>query len=160
MSVCRCRAELSLIDGFNAESYCFWALGAGCSSLWWHARDETGWLTPDRAAEDLATVLDWVAERAGEDIQVWGWSYGSMIGQHTAHRFPKHFRSLSLFGYPVNPDTEYGDRPGMTEPERRNNTAAAAASDFIVPGSLSEQAVAVYVREAPAADPLQKQRYH
>ena len=50
--------ELSLMDGFNALGYSVWALDArGYGKT---PRDNTGWNTPDRAALDLAAVLDWL----------------------------------------------------------------------------------------------------
>jgi pimeloyl-ACP methyl ester carboxylesterase len=144
--------DLSLMDGFNEQGYSVWALDArGYGET---PRDASGWNTPDKAARDLSNVLDWLSERTGEQIHVWGWSYGSMIAQLTAQRYPEHFKSLTLFGYPVNPDTNYADPPGITEPPRSPTTAEAAASDFIVPGSISQQAIDVYVREALAADPV------
>lgn len=143
--------DLSLMDGFNAEGYSVWALDArGYGAT---PRDSIGWNTPDKAARDLANVLTWLSARTGAAIDVWGWSYGSMIAQLTAQRFPEHIRSLTLFGYPVDPDTEYRD-PGATEPARAPTTAEAAASDFIVDGAISDQAVAIYVHEALRADPV------
>jgi pimeloyl-ACP methyl ester carboxylesterase len=144
--------NLSLMDGFNEQGYSVWALDArGYGET---PRDASGWNTPDKAASDLANVLDWLSERTGAAIDVWGWSYGSMIAQLTAQEYPEHFRSLTLFGYPVRPDTEYADPAGVTEPPRNPTTAEAAASDFIVDGAISEQAIAVYVQEALRADPV------
>lgn len=144
--------NLSLMDGFNEQGYSVWALDArGYGET---PRDASGWNTPDKAARDLANILAWLSERTGAAIDVWGWSYGSMIAQITAQRYPEHIRSLTLFGYPVRPGAEYADPAGVTEPPRNPTTAEAAASDFIVDGAISEQAVAVYVREALRADPV------
>jgi pimeloyl-ACP methyl ester carboxylesterase len=143
--------DLSLMDGFNEQGYSVWALDArGYGET---PRDASGWNTPDKAARDLANVVAWLSERTGSNIDVWGWSYGSMIAQLTAQKYPEHFRSLTLFGYPVDPETEYRD-PGNREPTRAATTAEAAASDFIVDGAISQQAIAVYVREALRADPV------
>ncbi|MCI5105911.1 MAG: alpha/beta hydrolase [Pseudomonadales bacterium] len=143
--------DLSLMDGFNEQGYSVWALDArGYGET---PRDASGWNTPDKAARDLANVLAWLSERSGSAIDVWGWSYGSMIAQLTAQQYPQNFRSLTLFGYPVDPETEYRDS-GASEPARATNTAEAAASDFIVDGSISQQAIDVYVREALRADPV------
>jgi pimeloyl-ACP methyl ester carboxylesterase len=143
--------DLSLMDGFNQQGYSVWALDArGYGET---PRDASGWNTPDKAARDLANIMAWLSERSGRAIDVWGWSYGSMIAQLTAQQYPQNFRSLTLFGYPADPDTEYQD-PGATEPARAATTAEAAASDFIVDGSISQQAIDVYVREALSADPV------
>jgi len=144
--------DLSLMEGFNALGYSVWALDArGYGGT---PRDASDWHTPDKAAKDLAVVLDWLQARTGQQINVWGWSYGSMVAQLTAQRFPQAIRSVTLFGYPTDPDAEVPVASGESEPERRTNTAEAAASDFIVPGSISEAAIAAYVDAALAADPV------
>lgn len=144
--------DLSLMAGFNALGYSVWALDArGYGGT---PRDASDWLTPDKAAQDLAVVLDWLHERTGQQINVWGWSYGAMVAQLTAQRYPQAIRSVTLFGYPTDPDVEVPVAAQQTEPERRINTAEAAASDFIVPGSISDAAIAAYVEAALAADPI------
>ncbi len=144
--------DLSLMDGFNQQGYSVWALdGRGYGAT---ARDESGWNTPNRAAKDLATVLQWLVQRNQQKTHVWGWSYGSMVAQLTAQMYPENMLSVTLFGYPVNPDRRYGEAPVVTEPPRVATTAEAAASDFIVPGSISEKAVNTYVEAALKADPV------
>jgi pimeloyl-ACP methyl ester carboxylesterase len=117
-------------------------------------RDSSGWATPDRAAQDMATVLSWLEARNGAKTNVWGWSYGSMVAQLTAQRYPETIRSLSLFGYPTDPEVQIPAATSAAIVEQRINTAAAAASDFIVPGSISQNAIDVYVAAALAADPV------
>jgi pimeloyl-ACP methyl ester carboxylesterase len=142
----------SLMDGFNEQGYSVWALDArGYGAT---PRDDSGWNTPDKAARDLANTIDWLFERTGNSIHVWGWSYCSMVSQLTAQIAPQHIKSLTLYGYPVNPDTNYADPAGQQQPARARNTAEAAASDFIVDGAISDAAIAVYVREALKADPV------
>lgn len=144
--------DLSLMDGFNDKGYSVWALDArGYGET---PRDASGWNTPDKAAGDLANVLDWLADRTGESIHLWGWSYGSMVSQLTAQRHPEHIKTLTLFGYPVRTGANYADPDGMNEPARTATTAEAAASDFIVEGAISQNAIDVYVREALRADPV------
>ena len=144
--------SLSLMDGFNEMGYSAWAMDArGYGAT---PRDSSGWTTPDMAAKDMSTVLDWLMERNGVKTNVWGWSYGSMVAQLTAQRYPEAIRSLSLFGYPTDPDVIFPDDSSRSTPEERVNTAEAAASDFIVPGSISEKAIEVYVKAALAADPI------
>lgn len=144
--------ELSLMDGFNEAGYSVWALDArGYGGT---PRDESGWNTPDKAAKDLSVVLQWLAARNGGATHVWGWSYGSMVAQLTAQRFPENIRSVTLFGYPVNPDQTYRNDENIVTPPEVLTTAEAAASDFIVPGSISQKAIDTYVREALKADPV------
>ena len=145
--------ELSLMDGLTAEGFSTFALdlrGYGETP-----RDETGWLTPDRASRDVVGVLQWLHERTGDRPALFGWSNGSMVAQLTAQREGELVSALILFGYPVNPDTEYSARTSASEePPRTPTTAEAAASDFIIPGSISDAALAEYVRHALEADPV------
>ncbi|MFK7863887.1 MAG: alpha/beta hydrolase [Pseudohongiellaceae bacterium] len=144
--------NLSLMDGFNEAGYSVWALDArGYGGT---PRDESGWNTPDKAAKDLSTVLAWLAARNGEASHVWGWSYGSMVAQLTAQRYPQNIQSVALFGYPVDPDRVYSNNQANVTPPEILTTAEAAASDFIVPGSISQLAIDTYVREALKADPV------
>lgn len=145
--------DLSLMDGLVAEGYATYAVdlrGYGGTP-----RDETGWLTPDRAALDMVEVLRWVRQRTGVRPALFGWSYGSMVAQLTAQRFGDLIEALILFGYPVGPETEFPSGAEYPdEPPRNATTAEAAASDFIIPGSISQAATHEYVRHALEADPV------
>jgi pimeloyl-ACP methyl ester carboxylesterase len=144
--------DLSLMDGFNDMGYSVWALDArGYGET---PRDSSGWNTPDRAAQDLAIVLDWLRARNGETTHVWGWSYGSMVAQLTAQRYPLAIASVTLFGYPTDPDAQIPQSNSQSEPSARPTTRAAAASDFIVPGSISQHAIDTYVAAALKGDPI------
>lgn len=144
--------DLSLMDGFNELGYSVWALDArGYGAT---PRDASGWNTPDKAARDLSIVIGWLRARNAEDIHVWGWSYGSMVAQLTAQRFPEGIASVTLFGYPVDPEATIPNTIAETEPLARPTTRAAAASDFIVPGSISQNAIDTYVAAALKADPI------
>jgi pimeloyl-ACP methyl ester carboxylesterase len=143
--------DLSLMDGFNDAGYSVWALDArGYGGT---PRDSSGWNTPDKAAKDLAATLEWLEARNQEKTHVWGWSYGSMVAQLTAQRYPENMLSVTLFGYPVNPDQQYSGDTAVLPP-KNPTTAQAAASDFIVPGAISQNAIDTYVREAIKADPV------
>ena len=146
--------DLSLMEGLVAEGYAVYAVdlrGYGETP-----RDETGWLTPGRAADDVNIVLDWIAQQGGRKTRphLFGWSRGSTISQLAAQRRPNDIASLTLFGYWLNPDDKFPMDETDAEPARETNTAQAAASDFIVPGSISEKAVDAYVKMALAADPV------
>jgi len=146
--------DLSLMDGLVAEGFTVYAVdlrGYGETP-----RDESGWLTPDRAAKDVNIVLDWIAQTDNWAAKphLFGWSMGSTIAQLAAQQQPDGIASLTLFGYWANPDATYPmDSPDL-KPAHETNTAEAAASDFIVPGSISDRAVAAYVSQALAADPV------
>jgi pimeloyl-ACP methyl ester carboxylesterase len=146
--------DLSLMDGLVDEGYAVFAVdlrGYGETP-----RDETGWLTPNRAADDVAIVVDWIASSNDWALQphLFGWSYGSTISQLAVQRHPNRVASLTLFGYWRDDDVdEPGDEPGV-EPAKAKNTAEFAASDFITPGSISQRAIDAYVTQALTADPV------
>ena len=106
--------DLSLIDGFNGMGYSVWPLDA--SGYGETPRDSSGWNTPDRAAQDLSIVLDWLRGRNGEVTHAWGWSYGSMVAQLAAQRYPEAMLSVTLFGYPTDPDAEIPQSNSQTAP--------------------------------------------
>jgi len=144
--------NLSLMDALVARGYATYALdqrGYGATP-----RDETGWLTPDRAVEDLAETLRWIrAREPGLPVHLLGWSQGSRVSQLLAQRHPDLVDRLVLFGYPPTPSSLPPDPPSG-DPPRTANTAKAAASDFITEGSISASAVDAYVRASLAADPV------
>lgn len=145
--------ELSLMDGLveaNIATYGIDLRGYGATP-----RDDSGWLTPDQAVVDVVAVLRWLSERepALAKPYLFGWSYGSMVSQLVVQRHPDLVSGVVLFGYPVRPGGN--GRPQVAaEPARLTNTAQAAASDFITPGSISDRAVAAFVRAALANDPV------
>ncbi len=146
--------DLSLMDGLVAEGYAVYAVdlrGYGATP-----RDATDWLTPNRAADDVAIVIEWIADANDRAIKphLFGWSMGSTISQLMVQRHPDMVASLTLFGYWRDDDVELpGDEPGI-KPAKEKNTAEAAASDFITPGSISQKAIDAYVAQSLEADPV------
>lgn len=145
----------SLVDALVVEDFAVYSIdlrGYGGTP-----RDDTGWLTPDRAEADLAQVLAWVRKQhpSLSAPALLGWSLGSLVSQLTAQRHPEDISSLILFGYPRDPDRHY--EPGediSTPPPRKATTAEAAAEDFIIPGSISQPAIDAFVKLALQADPV------
>jgi pimeloyl-ACP methyl ester carboxylesterase len=146
-------AHRSVMLALNAKGYSAFALdlrGYGKSP-----RDATGWLTPDRAARDVAAALEWLAlERHVVTPTLLGWSRGSLVAQLTAQRHPRLISNLVLFGYPRNPALPETLAPAPSEPARELNTRAGAASDFITPEVVSGQLIDAYVAAALRADPV------
>ncbi len=146
--------ELSLMDRLAAAGYAVYAhdlRGYGGTPS-----DSTEWLTPARAVADVAAVLRWVTERtpaAGPPV-LFGWSFGSLVSHLTAQRHGELISALMLYGHPFDPDLLIDVVRDTADPERRVNTAAAAASDFITPGTMSERAIAAYTAAALDADPI------
>lgn len=145
--------ELSLMDGLVERGFVTYGLdqrGYGATP-----RDDTGWLTPDRAVEDLAVALRWIrAREPGQPVHLFGWSLGSMVSQLFAQRHPDLIDRLVLFGYPWRPGSEVPVQEPDGPPPSLATTADAAASDFIVEGSISRLAVDSYVEASLAADPI------
>ncbi len=146
--------DLSLMDGLVEAGYAVYAIdlrGYGESP-----RDDSGWLTPNRAADDVARVVGWIGgrHRQGGKPHLFGWSMGSTVSQLMAQRHPGKLASLTLFGYWHDLDSSLPEDEAGIVPLRQSNTAAAAASDFITPGSISQRAIDAYVTAALAADPV------
>jgi pimeloyl-ACP methyl ester carboxylesterase len=145
--------ELSLMDGLVDEGYQVYAIdlrGYGATP-----RDDSGWNTPDKAAHDTRAVLEWIIETTGARPAVLGWSNGSLVTQLAAQRWPHLFSDIILYGYPADPAMDISKFPQMpADPPRQANTAENAASDFITPNTISEAAIAEYVRHSLAADPI------
>jgi pimeloyl-ACP methyl ester carboxylesterase len=145
----------SLMDALVAEGLAAYAIdqrGYGDTP-----RDDTGFLTPDRAAADLAAVLAWVRERhpTSPPPAVLGWSLGSLTSQLVAQRHPELLSALVLYGYPRRPGQEYPPDPvPLPEPQRLPTTPEGAAEDFISPDTISQRAIDAFVRAALAADPV------
>ncbi|MEM6996814.1 MAG: alpha/beta hydrolase [Myxococcota bacterium] len=144
----------STMDALVAQGFAVYAVdqrGYGATP-----RDDTGWLTPDRAEKDLAQVLTFVGERHPKlsKPSVLGWSLGSLVAQLTVQRHPQLVSAVVLYGYPRDPAQTYSrDPPGRT-PDRKATTAKAAAEDFVVKGAISRAGIDAFVRAATTADPV------
>lgn len=146
--------DLSLMDGLVAEGYAVYAVdlrGYGETT-----RDDTEWLTPNRAADDVAIVVEWIAAAGDWSIRphLFGWSMGSTVSQLAVQRQPGNVSSLTLFGYWRDDDVELPADDWDIELAKAKNTVEHAASDFITPGSISQKAINAYVAQSLAADPI------
>lgn len=146
--------QRSVMQAFVRRGYTVYALDArGYGAT---PRDSTGWLTPNRAANDVAAVLRFVARRHATLPQptLVGWSYGSMVAHLAMQQQPDLASGVVLFGYPWSPDLQTPIAPDTGAPPRAANTAKNAASDFIAPGLITDQAIAAYVAASLKADPV------
>ncbi|MBO3699243.1 alpha/beta hydrolase [Roseivirga sp. E12] len=146
--------DLSLMDGLVAEGYSVFAIdlrGYGETP-----RDDSEWQTPNKGAMDVANALNWIAERRKDKKapHLFGWSMGSTISHLAAQQKPELMSSLSLFGYWKDSDQIFGPDASDLKPAKTINTAEAAASDFIIPGSISQKAIDAYVTLALKYDPV------
>ena len=146
--------DLSLMDGLVENGYAVYAVdlrGYGDTP-----RDETDWMTPSRSAKDLAVVLEWITQQKNWEINphLFGWSFGSTNSQLLAQRHPELISSLILFGYWFDSDQVIPKDAEDIKPAKNKTTAEAAASDFIVEGSISQRAIDAYVKLALERDPI------
>lgn len=147
-------AEVSLMDTLVAAGVAVYAIdlrGYGATP-----RDATGFVTPTRAADDVAAALRFVATDAGVADRPFllGWSLGAMVAALTVQREPALVRGLVLYGYPCPAGGPRPARPDPARPERAANTRESAASDFITPALVSPAVVAGFQDAALAADPV------
>jgi pimeloyl-ACP methyl ester carboxylesterase len=146
--------QLSLMDGLAAHDIA--SFGVDLRGYGQTPRDDSGWLTPERAAADVVGVLEWLATRdeAAARPYLFGWSYGAMVAQLVVQARPDLVAGLILFGYPVRPGIDVEPVGAAGPPPRQPTTAEAAASDFILPDAISARAIETFVAAALAADPV------
>lgn len=144
---------LSLMDALAGEGYAAYAVdlrGYGATP-----RDATGWLTPARAAADVAAVLRWISGRHTTLAQrptLLGYSRGSHVSLLVAQQHPELLSTLVLFALPPVTPREAVAAPA--EPPRKATSRKAAAEDFITPGAAAPEVIEAYVSQAVAANPV------
>lgn len=142
----------SLMDALVARGYSAYALdsrGYGATP-----RDATGWLTPDRAVEDVATVLDWIRRREKTGPVLLGLSKGAAVSVLVAQRHPDKLPGVILLGFALDIDAEQPPTPPEAVPAKKANTVEAAASDFITPGATTKATIDAFVAAALRDDPV------
>ncbi|MBC7840909.1 MAG: alpha/beta fold hydrolase [Gemmatimonadaceae bacterium] len=146
--------RLSVMQALVARGYSVYALDArGYGAT---PRDSSGWLTPSRAANDVAAVLRFVSLRQPTlpKPTLVGWSYGSMVAHLALQQHPTLASGVVLFGFPYDDVRKSPVAADSGEPPREANTAQNAASDFIAPNAISPRAIEAYVAAALKADPV------
>lgn len=145
--------DLSLMDGMVAQGYSTYAVdlrGYGNTP-----RDSTEWLSPDKAAKDILNVLNWISvKNNNKQVHLFGWSMGSTSSLLATQKNAKDIASLTVFGYWQDLDNKIPESPSDIQLQKKVNTAEHAASDFIVPGSISQKAIDTYVEIALERDPI------
>jgi len=145
--------ELSLMDGMFAEGYATYAVdlrGYGETP-----RDSTEWSTPYVAAKDIQNVLRWISKlHNNKKVHLFGWSMGSTLSLLATQQNADDIASLTLFGFWKDMDYQFPVSKKNLVLRKTVNTAKSAASDFIVPGSISKKAIDTYVSMALGSDPI------
>jgi pimeloyl-ACP methyl ester carboxylesterase len=119
-------------------------------------RDRTGFLTPRRAAADVATVLRWIATRHKNlpPAALLGWSLGGAVAQLAVQEPDTVVSALVLFGYAADPDARFAALPAPLEPAMEKTTRGDAEMDFISPQVTPRAVVDAFVQQALASDPV------
>jgi len=119
-------------------------------------RDQTGWLTPKRAAADVVNVASWVAQQHPNLPRpaLLGWSRGGGVSMLAAQTSASRFSALILFGFAFDPDLDFVDPEYPPKPLMAKNTAASAASDFVSPKVTPQAVVNAFVAQALKTDPI------
>ena len=126
------------------------------------ARDQSGWLTPDRAVADVHAVLAWIKQRPAPQarlpIYLFGLSRGAMVAAMVAQQRPETIAGVVLLGFGFDPDAQIplSDPPGGRggRPAMARNVADAAAADFVTKDAFTPATVTAFVGAALKADPV------
>ena len=144
--------DLSLMDGMLAQGYSTYAVdlrGYGGTP-----RDSTEWTSPDKAAKDIINILNWISvQNNNKKVHLFGWSMGSTLSLLATQKDAKDIASLTVFGFWKDLDFKIPET-SIIQLKRSFNTAENAASDFIIPGSISQKAIDTYVKMALKHDPI------
>ncbi len=144
--------QVSLMNALVAKGYAVYALdqrGYGSTR-----RDPSGWLTPERAADDVDAVIQWVSVRAPRHRApaLLGYSRGSATAMLVAQRRPESVSTLIMYGpyHNVDQPPEIPEEPNT--PLRARTTAEGAAEDFISPEMTPAGVKEAYVKSATTMD--------
>jgi pimeloyl-ACP methyl ester carboxylesterase len=142
----------SVMDALAARGFATYAIdlrGYGATP-----RDSSGWLTPQRAADDVAAALRWIASQRPLAARpaLLGYSRGSHVSLLVAQQHPELMSALVLYALP--PTAGIAQSVPPAEPPRRATTREAAAEDFITPGATPPAVIEAYVNQAVAANPV------
>lgn len=145
--------DLSLMGGMVEQGYGTYAVdlrGYGGTP-----RDHSEWVSPNIAAHDILHVLSWISEKNNnKKVHLFGWSNGSTVSLLATQKDPNDIASLTIFGYWQDLDFKIPEDTKHMELKKSVNTAENAASDFIIPGSISQKAIDSYVNIALKYDPI------
>ena len=146
--------QRSVLTAFAAQGFAAYAVdlrGYGATP-----RDETGWLTPKRSAQDIVNVLAWIAQQHPSlpKPTLVGWSRGAAMAGMAAQMAPANLTNLVMFGFAFDPDLKFVNADLDEKPRKDKNNAAGAESDFISPAVTPSAVIRAFVEQALKTDPV------
>lgn len=145
--------QRSVLAAFAAQGFAAYAVdlrGYGATP-----RDESGWLTPKRSAQDINNVLAWIAQQHPTlpKPTLVGWSRGGAMAGMAAQMAPANISNVVIFGFAFDPDLKFVSVDDE-KPRKDKNTAASAESDFISPAVTPPTVIKAFVEQALKTDPV------
>ena len=150
--------NVSLMDAFVAKGFTAYAIdlrGFGNT-----LRDDSGWITPNKASSDVIKMLEWIAARhpKNKNPTLFGYSLGSLVSRLVVQQEPKLVSGLVLFGHPIkyldkiNISAIKKDKAIITPP-RKPNTVEWSSEGFIM-HSITQEVIDGYVSSCLKLDPI------
>ena len=142
--------------------------------------DSTGYVEPHRCVRDTVTVLSWIANRHGIEVDtsvesssvsltplpkknsnmpaLFGWSQGALVAQLAAQQHPSMMSKLVLYGSIYDPMVRYPREAlyKVNEPnqEKRPNTYNDAIEDFTIENTIPQEPARMFAEAALVTDPI------
>jgi alpha-beta hydrolase superfamily lysophospholipase len=147
-------ADRSLLTALAASGLA--AYGVDLPGYGSSPRASTGWLEPDRAAEDVEAVVRVVSQRHARlpAPVLLGWSRGSKISALVATRGREAISALVLYGFNFDPAASPDHGPAAGPAPSVPNTPEWARSDFVSPEVVRPELVHDFVAAALTNDPV------
>ena len=107
-------------------------------------RDESGWLTPYKAVDDIKSVIKWLSKDNGVNLPcLLGWSQGGLVAHLFAQRYPHLISSCILYASiydqkVIHKRDSFLYRPPT--PKSMKTTMDMAVEDFTLHGTISDEA--------------------
>lgn len=148
--------NVSVMDAFVAKGFTVYAIdlrGFGNTP-----RDDSGWITPNKASSDVIKMLEWITARHPKNKKpaLFGYSLGSLVSQLVVQQKPNLVSELVLFGYPIR----YVDKidasaikkdKTIINPPRKPNTVEWSSDGFIT-SSITQEVIDGYVSACLSLD--------
>ena len=148
--------NVSVMDAFVAKGFTVYAIdlrGFGNTP-----RDDSAWITPNKASSDVIKMLEWITARHPKNKKpaLFGYSLGSLVSQLVVQQKPNLVSELVLFGYPIR----YLDKidasaikkdKTIINPPRKPNTVEWSSDGFIT-SSITQEVIDGYVSACLSLD--------